>query len=391
LGDAVRIRQILLNLIGNARKFTATGHVKTIVEAEILQDGRIRFLMKVEDTGIGIPTDKLDYIFDKFSQADASTTRKFGGTGLGLAICRKLVEMMGGKIFATSTMGQGSTFHFSLLLDECRDEETINALQNAEKELPGQTKGTLRFKGTKLLVAEDNPVNLDVAVAILEGYGCTIITAGDGKMAVEKAIAESFDLIFMDLQMPEMDGLEAAQNLRARGITTPIIAFTANALKGDNKKCLEAGMNDYLSKPIDAQKLEKILLKWIAKKKQEEPAQITQKPLERAIDAEAFARMKDLMGNRFETVLEKFLKTAKDYVGVAEKAIGMDDKKSIARAMHPLKSSAASFGFVALANLAASMEAQAEEGKTSTDFQKQIQELQTHLNQAEDFIRKNSV
>ncbi|NBX66877.1 MAG: PAS domain S-box protein [Proteobacteria bacterium] len=369
VGDPVRIRQVFVNLIGNARKFTKSGSVTTEIEGEKLSDGRIRFMAKVIDTGIGIPADKLEYIFDKFSQADASTTRKFGGTGLGLAICRKIVEMMDGKIFATSVMGQGSTFHFSIILDECRDANDIAALKGEAEKAGTRPQSKPHYQGVSVLLVEDNLVNQEVASTMLNDYGCTVDTAENGLIAVGKATKNTYDLIFMDLQMPELDGLEATAKIRQAGIITPIVAFTANAMKGDDEKCLAAGMNDYMSKPVQVAVLEAKLRQWLPAEKMVAYSSLPQvaapeKTINEslnAIDMGTYAKLKDMMGDRFSILLEKFVHTSTGYIADARSAFLDGDAGKLASCVHPLKSSSASLGFVGLANIARDLEVAARD------------------------------
>ncbi|MBI5099241.1 MAG: response regulator [Nitrospirae bacterium] len=265
-GDPVRFRQLLLNLMGNAVKFTESGEIEISLRVEEEKEELVKLHAAVRDTGIGIPADKLAIIFDPFQQADTSTTRRFGGTGLGLTICRKLVSLMNGSIWAESEQGKGTTFHFTVLLGKLRmkTDETV------KKETLGK-EGTFVTAGDvqdiSILVAEDNPVNQRLMTMMLNKMGNRVEIANNGKEAVEKFTdsPEKFDLIFMDIQMPEMDGYEAAVMIRERGFNdVPVIALTANAMPGDKEKCLEAGMNDYLTKPVRKDAVIEIMKKWIA-------------------------------------------------------------------------------------------------------------------------------
>jgi signal transduction histidine kinase/ActR/RegA family two-component response regulator/uncharacterized membrane protein affecting hemolysin expression len=265
-GDPVRFRQLLLNLMGNAVKFTASGEIEISLRVEEEKEELVKLHVAVRDTGIGIPADKLAIIFEPFQQADASTTRKFGGTGLGLTICKKLVSLMNGNIWVESEHGKGTTFHFTLLLGKLRmkTDETV------KKETPGKESTFITagdVQDISILVAEDNPVNQRLITMMLKKMGNRVEIANNGKEAVEKFTdaPEKFDLIFMDIQMPEMDGYEAAGMIRERGFNdVPVIALTANAMQGDKEKCLEAGMNDYLTKPVRKDAVIEIMKKWIA-------------------------------------------------------------------------------------------------------------------------------
>lgn len=265
VGDPDRLRQVLYNIIGNAVKFTAKGGVYLSVVAESpCEEGAIlRFT--VRDTGIGIPRDKQRLIFEAFRQADGSTTRKYGGTGLGLAISSSLVEMMGGSIHVESEIGQGSTFWFMARFGVSPvapgtkpvDSESLKNMLEAAAERDGAPAGL------RILLAEDNPVNQRLAMRLLERRGHKVDLASSGREAIDWLERERFDLILMDLQMPDMDGLEATALIRARekqhGGRTPIVALTAHTMKGDRERCLEAGMDNYINKPIDAVKFLEIV------------------------------------------------------------------------------------------------------------------------------------
>ncbi|WP_417454668.1 response regulator [Kiloniella sp.] len=413
VGDPGRIRQILLNLLSNAIKFTYRGHIFIGVRSEQMDDGRINYVFNVKDTGVGIAADKQKLIFEKFSQADASTTRHFGGTGLGLAICRDLIALMGGQLSVESELGKGSCFSFNielgrqeklvaskevaaiqaqesleglkllvvddskvsleivseqlaelgmeihlastveaalallrddmaqthpfdlLLSDYCmpgmdghdlareiqidaniqtpqmilmlsspergdgklvknlgfrgyltkpifpgiirstlaavwstRDkaEETPLFTRHSFREAELKQETNLNFKGVRVLLAEDNPINQMIATKILERYECLITPAGNGKEALEQLDQQQFDIVFMDCHMPVMDGFEATRQIRqldGERKSLPIIAFTANAMEGDRQKCLDAGMDDFISKPVLIDDLERVLQKWI--------------------------------------------------------------------------------------------------------------------------------
>ena len=343
IGDPVRVRQILMNLVGNAVKFTTRGEIVVKVET----DASNHLMVQVKDSGIGIPLEKQGDLFGKFYQADTSTTRKFGGTGLGLAISQKLIEAMGGQIGFESTAGVGSRFWFlipavkqeavaplrvlivsdsrairmmadleaggsgsassvteamaklrearfdSVLLDSAvgQADELFGAgvpiicLTNGDAVPPGRYAGVVDLSelvlgnlsksipkpvkqsekpraGLRILVVEDHPVNLVLAVRLLERLGCKVQTAVDGVEATDKAAREEFDLILMDWQMPKMDGLEAAKQILSLNPLQRIVAVTANAMPGDRERCLEAGMLDAISKPLKAGDLEAALLRW---------------------------------------------------------------------------------------------------------------------------------
>ena len=254
VGDPGRIRQVLTNLAGNAIKFTAQGQVVLTITCPAHTPEQAQFQFTVEDTGIGIPEEKLEHLFDRFTQADASTTRKYGGTGLGLAISKQLVELMGGSIGVRSQASQGTTFWFSLTLPLATDVGASPQPRRKGREPELEVRDGNAFT-CRALVTDDNVINQKIAVRMLEKLGCQVDVAVNGKDAVEKITQHPYDVIFMDCQMPEMDGYEATGEIRRRERDrhVPIIAMTANAMAGDKEKCRAAGMDDYISKPVKAQ------------------------------------------------------------------------------------------------------------------------------------------
>jgi len=257
LGDSGRVRQILINLVGNALKFTHAGHIRIHLQAERDEDGW-NLLAEVEDTGIGMTPELQEHIFEKFTQGDTSSKREYGGTGLGLAITRQLVRLMGGEITVASEVDKGTTFQFNLNMGYVEPAEPAGIL------LPKTVAEKTKFDADVLLV-EDNLVNQKVATAMISMLGCTVTVAPNGERALEQIALRKFDIIFMDCQMPVMDGFEATRAIRQMAgdiRDIPIIAITAHALKGDSQKCLEAGMNDYVSKPVHREKLVAVLKKY---------------------------------------------------------------------------------------------------------------------------------
>ncbi len=263
-GDPGRVRQILYNLIGNALKFTQTGKISIIIEQLETTDNKIKFRFEIEDTGSGISMEKQDNLFKAFSQADSSTTRKYGGTGLGLAICKELTHLMGGDIGVESVSGMGSTFWFTILVEK-GDEKKVRAEEEAER-----TRGMIPDyigKTIKILVAEDNLINQKVIQSLLKSLNCKIHMVNNGLEAYMIAQKQEFDVILMDVQMPQMDGPTATKRIRSlpppiSGI--PIIALTANAMKGDREFYLASGMDDYVSKPIDRKALIGAISRWVS-------------------------------------------------------------------------------------------------------------------------------
>ncbi len=252
-GDPSRIRQIVTNLVGNAIKFTANGGVTVTAHGRRLDNGTMEFCIDVADTGVGMSQDATARIFEDFVQADTSVTRKFGGTGLGLSISRKFARALGGDIRVESESGRGSIFKVTLDAGSTEGIQWISAetaLCNADSpEATGQTRW--KFPHARVLVVDDGAENRELVKLVLEEYGLTIDEAGNGRIGVEMATRDKYDLILMDVQMPEMDGFTATGILRERGLKTPIIALTANAMKGFEQQCLDGGYSGYFTKPID--------------------------------------------------------------------------------------------------------------------------------------------
>ncbi len=254
MGDSVRLRQVLLNLTGNAIKFTSRGEVAVTVAVENRNPADITLRFSVRDTGIGIPPEKQPRIFRAFEQADSSTTRQYGGTGLGLAISRRIVELMGGNIWLESYPGAGSTFYFTAKFKVVAIPRRTPLESTVIAHAPVTASAEPSPGSLRILLAEDSPVNQKLATVVLGKMGHRVILAPNGLEAVESWRQQSFDLILMDVQMPEMDGLEATRRIReeekASGNHIPIIAMTAHAMSGDRERCLEAGMDDHITKPV---------------------------------------------------------------------------------------------------------------------------------------------
>ncbi len=271
MGDSMRIRQVLYNLVGNAIKFTENGSITIIVENQASVSppkGKAMLLVSVRDTGVGLTKEQRRSIFNKFVQADSSTTRKFGGTGLGLAICQMLVSMLGGEIGIESELGQGTIVSFTLSLD-IASKDNIEAISlKVANDLDHGITTPIR-----VLMAEDNRINAEFAKEMLEKLKCDVVEIRNGKEAVEILLKDrEFDLIFMDCQMPIMDGFEATMQVRKyeqqnKLTHIPVIALTANAMKGDKERCIQAGMDDYLSKPVRQRDFAEMIRKWLVNKK----------------------------------------------------------------------------------------------------------------------------
>jgi len=263
IGDKLRIRQVLLNLLNNAIKFTESGEISLKIQTDKgRKSGHVHYHIKIKDTGIGIAPEDQEKIFNQFSQVDSSTTRKYGGSGLGLSICRYLIEMMEGQLWLESEPGVGSIFHVELDLEQS-DDEIVGS--------PPQEKTSVPRCHSYILLAEDNPDNQKLASKILENEGFNVDIVPNGNEALNAVKKHDYDLILMDIQMPEKDGFEATEMIRSyekesNNKHTPIIALTAHALRGYRDKCLQHGMDDYLSKPLRKNVLLSKVEHWLAKK-----------------------------------------------------------------------------------------------------------------------------
>jgi TMAO reductase system sensor TorS len=363
-GDMQRLRQVLTNLIGNAIKFTDAGAVSLSVDS--LDARHIRFA--VQDTGIGLSVEEGGRIFDAFAQADGSHTRRYGGTGLGLAISRQLVKLMGGEIGVDSTPGQGSTFWVSLPLEPARQ-----ALVKPASETAATVASQLRGR---VLLVEDNAVNQLVAQAFLKGFGLQVSLAENGRLALERVLQGHFDLILMDCQMPEMDGFEATAKIREKqrdGLlraSLPIVALTANAVEGDRERCLEAGMDDYLSKPFTGDQLAAVLRRWLPANDAAPAPGTVASPLPPRqgvaavgvglVNPQALDVIRNLVGTSgallVKRVIGAYLARAPEDVAQMRRAVAAADADALRKVAHLLKSSSANVGAEQLASLCQQLE-----------------------------------
>ena len=394
MGDPVRLQQVLFNLLGNGIKFTEKGEVSLRLEAD--SEGNvgdalgIRFL--VQDTGIGIEPESQKKLFKPFVQADNSTARRFGGTGLGLAIAKKIVEAMGGHIGLLSQVDQGTTFQFTipLAIGHALHPQHFDGdrLQNVSSADPSKTESTLPFQGRVLLV-EDVYLNQEVALGMLHELGVKADVASDGVQALHQIDSASYDLIFMDIQLPKMDGYEVTSLIRSRekerGLQRiPVVALTAHVLVDDHKKSLQAGMDDHLTKPLRWSDLEKVLARWLPSKTgmtmdahPDRPDDIDRMPPEDKasfpapkevidyLDDNALKHLNRLLRSvpgRYEEVLEKYLESAQQLLAEIRINFEGNTSEGLYRSAHKIKSQSASVGAKRLAVLCGKMESIGREG-----------------------------
>nr|MBF0222306.1 response regulator [Desulfobulbaceae bacterium] len=377
LGDEYRLRQILLNLIGNAIKFTETGGISIEVEEVSHDENEIVLQFCVKDTGIGLPPKEHNHIFDKFAQVDSSVTRKFGGTGLGLAISKKITELLDGKIWVESELGKGSSFFFTARYLKCDPSLVQSKSPNVS--------GKLFLPPLDILLVEDNQFNRDLAQIVLAKEGHTVICAKNGIEALEKLTEGNYDVILMDIQMPELDGIETTMFIRKceskadisskthhklllrvqnsiRGMRIPIVAMTANAMAGDRRKCIDVGMDDYVTKPFQPEEVLQVIARVTGKNLlHKETIGSTQKEEKRGGQCELVKTeevRKHLVEKygipieHIDVMLEKAQKSLVEELNNAEEAIILGELDSLSRAAHSIKGVLNNMGLNCFANLA---------------------------------------
>jgi PAS domain S-box-containing protein len=410
VGDPLRLGQILVNLTNNAIKFTEKGKIFIKVENLALETEKVKLHFSVQDTGIGISQEIMTHLFDAFTQADGSTTREFGGTGLGLAICKRLVEMMGGEIWIESQLGNGSIFNFTAFFGMRENQVSDKNLGHENISLPPVSDKNAVFdhdkllqniQGARILLAEDNAINQKVAREILESIGLVVEIVNNGKEALAAIAHKSgFDAILMDVQMPEMDGYEATQLIKRQHRELPIIAMTAHAMSSDKNKCLDAGMNDYVSKPIDVDQLFIVLTKWI-KPKNIGFQEIVKKPVstrnfegrgensseERLPDKlpgiDIKSAIKRLGGNKklFKTLLNNFDFDYQNAVNDIRSALNKPDFKTAQYLIHTLKGVAGNISAYQLQSAARDLEVALKEARLEDEINTFIDKLENVLAQ----------
>jgi len=374
IGDPVRLRQILLNLINNAVKFTESGQVLVRVTHLLPNSSKVHLLFEVCDTGCGLTAQQQDKLFLPFIQADNSTTRRFGGTGLGLSICNRLVELLDGDIGVESQPDKGSRFWFTLMFEKSSRKMSAAPFQNIAK------PPILR-----ILVVEDNPVNLKVAVTFLQSEGHEVLSAHDGKQALDILKHTQIDAVLMDVHMPNMDGLEATRIIRGLDNDTskiPIIMLSADALKKSRKKCLAAGATNFISKPFELSQLNQVLVNLFGLRNNAKPEFIKQlltketltAEKEQLINIKALEEMRKSLGNDLlEELINDFSLQCENFIKALEAAIRKNDIQSITEIAHSLKGSSRELKAVKVTQLAAEIE--------STSNESEVEQKLLHLKQ----------
>jgi signal transduction histidine kinase/CheY-like chemotaxis protein len=363
--DPYRLKQLLLNIVGNAVKFTDQGSV-LIVSRITENEYSANFHIEVRDTGIGIAPDKLDAIFKPFVQADDSVTRKYGGTGLGLAISKKIAEALGGSLAVTSSLGKGTVFVIDIAAGEISHPLPERRLQHHPgADIKGQATQNHDLHDMSLLVVDDGDTNRKLLRLLLERGGAKVRLAENGQVAVELALQASFDAILMDMQMPVMDGYTAAARLRERGYAGEIIALTAHAMSGDREKCEQAGCSGYLSKPVDADELYKLL--GSLTRKSNEPAADYKQEIRREIEGKDTNVIHSVLPTSDEEIREivlEFLDTLDSKVVEMQLAWDAGDMEALSQLAHWLKGSAGTVGFNCFTAPAGELESVAKVGDT---------------------------
>lgn len=389
-GDQVKLSQILINLVSNAIKFSSKGEVKVAISSKALNTNLHEVSFCVSDEGIGIPYEAQERVFESFEQADVTTTKRYGGTGLGLSISRSLVELMGGKLHLESTPGRGSDFYFTVPFALIPDDALLEDELEPETDFVAADKGMI--KGLSILLVDDIEINREVAKTVLERAGHKVVLAADGQEAVEAYHTKNFHLVFMDVQMPVMDGLQATRAIRKLESSnnkkkTPIIAMTAYTATEDRAECLEAGMDDYLAKPIKPRLIQAMLQKYCAAKKENinsvDLMAIEVSPISADEKLPVFARdeLLERLGNNID-LIPRFITMFNNSVSTAlanlEAAVKTADQDGIRSHAHAIKGAAINIGALRLHKVVAEMEALAKKGEL-TNITDQLQVVEKEM------------
>jgi signal transduction histidine kinase/HPt (histidine-containing phosphotransfer) domain-containing protein/ActR/RegA family two-component response regulator len=398
VSDSVRIRQLLINLVGNSIKFTKDGEVRIHVWTEGAESESPILHFKVLDTGIGMTPEQIGRLFRPFTQADDSTTRQFGGTGLGLTICRRLVELLGGEIEVTSAPGQGSSFEFHVPTGSLAGVTMIASPSEStlcEDIAPMQSSVQARI-AANILLAEDGGDNRQLISHHLRTAGATVTTAVNGKVAYDMALraadqGQPFDMIFMDMQMPVMDGYEATAALREKGYDAPIVALTAHAMSGDRDRCISAGCNDYSTKPINPRKLTDMVCKFVPQPEPTQPLAVAGTIVETAmkepdetIDCEVTTRTCEPLISEFcddpemLEIVGRFIDGLVNHVESLTNALARSDFETIYQTAHKLSGAAGGYGYPAVSEQGLIVEQLAKAGGPIEELESHLEEL-VHL------------
>ncbi len=377
VGDPLRLGQVLINLSNNALKFTEKGHIVVSTQLVDKDGARAKLKFSIQDSGIGMTQEQAGKLFQPFTQADASTTRKYGGTGLGLTISKRLVEMMGGEIWVESEPGVGSKFIFTA---EFGLSKKVTPGARVSRKRVEDTEAMKSIRGARILLVEDNEINQQVALEILEGAGFVVSIAENGQEAMDAVREKSFDMVLMDVQMPVMDGYTATKEIRkqSRFKALPIIAMTASAMTQDIDKAIAAGMNGYVAKPIDINKLFSTLIEWIAPGKRDIPPDTKKEDIENEAEAGILppelpgisiqSGLSKVAGNKslYRKLLLKFSESNADVVDEIKDSIGQGDMETAARLAHTVKGLSGTLGAKKLYPAAAELEKAIKQGKTGS-------------------------
>ncbi len=373
--DPARLRQIAFNLIGNSIKFTEKGTVTVTCRFKEKSSGP-QLIIDISDTGIGMSEEALENIFDPFVQADSTVTRRFGGTGLGLAISRKFAQALGGDITVKSEIGKGSTFRVSLATGDLDgvaflQPEEVNKLQ---QDIDTEQSCDWQLPHARILVVDDGEENRELVKLLLEEAGLSVDEAENGQVGVKKALAGGYDVILMDVQMPVMDGFTAAGILRKQGLQIPVIALTANAMKGFEAQCIEAGYSGYLSKPINIDQFMELMAQLLGGRKEKRNAGTTPVPeisqdfqdeKKPVADSSPIVSKLPVHIKKFRNIIVRFVQRLDQQLDALEKAEVRGDLKTVAELAHWLKGAGGTVGFDVFTEPAARLEKHAKEGKTS--------------------------
>jgi PAS domain S-box-containing protein len=378
-GDPARLLQCLNNLISNAVKFTEKGHIRIKVRPEN-KDGKSFVRFDIEDTGIGIAADQSERIFESFVQLDGTSSRKYGGTGLGLTITKQLTKLIGGQLTVTSEPGKGSVFSFIVPTNiDISSQTYVEMTHSTEQECKYKATEPAKFSG-RALVAEDVVTNQKLMRHLLEKMGLEVTIVDDGKKAIQEAVSQPFDIIFMDMQMPNMDGYEATKEIRKKGIKVPVVALTAYAMPGDDRRCIKAGCDDYLSKPLIYSRLVKTIAKYLSEAVSSESADFTEK----SDNSKNNKRGTNMVENTDEVVIDwakitaggldeqivkevmpTYLAESRKHLQELTSAVGASNAKDVKLHAHAMKGAGRNLGIARLSDVAGQLESIAADGDLS--------------------------